>query len=200
MVKSLTLRVRIFCNIQAIIDFVYTGEIRLHVDTVQGKFYPNQHISLVNRKIKQSWKTLKTDTLQIATLLGVEEIINVCSEFMSKHLTEQNVVQVWLLAQNINCTKLMKEAELFMNYDAFTASSDFLQIPLQLLINILGSDQFNVKTEDEVVKFVKQWVDHMPQREQYIPQLLNVIRLEQLPIETLLDFERWPPGKFLAIL
>ena len=118
---------------------------------------------------------------------------------MSKHLTEQNVVQVWLLAQNINCTKLMKEAELFMNYDAFTASSDFLQIPLQLLINILGSDQFNVKTEDEVVKFVKQWVDHMPQREQYIPQLLNVIRLEQLPIETLLDFERWPPGKFLTM-
>ena len=153
----------------------------------------------MNRKIKQSWKTLKTDTLQIATLLGVEEIINVCSEFMSKHLTEQNVVQVWLLAQNINCTKLMKEAELFMNYDAFTASSDFLQIPLQLLINILGSDQFNVKTEDEVVKFVKQWVDHMPQREQYIPQLLNVIRLEQLPIETLLDFERWPPGKFSAM-
>ena len=66
---------------KAIIDFVYTGEIVLHVDTVQ-------------------------DTLQIATLLGVEEIINVCSEFMSKHLTEQNVVQVWLLAQNINCTKV----------------------------------------------------------------------------------------------
>ena len=70
---------------KAIIDFVYTGEIVLHVDTVQ-------------------------DTLQIATLLGVEEIINVCSEFMSKHLTEQNVVQVWLLAQNINCTKASEGA------------------------------------------------------------------------------------------
>jgi len=153
---------------KAIIDFVYTGEIVLHVDTVQ-------------------------DTLQIATLLGVEEIINVCSEFMSKHLTEQNVVQVWLLAQNINCTKLMIEAERFMNYDTFAASSDFLQIPLQLLINILSSDQFNVKNEDEVVKFVKCWVEHIPGRERHIPELLDVIRLDQLPINTLLELEQWEP-------
>ena len=136
---------------------------------------------------------LTSDTLQIATLLGVEEIINVCSEFMSQHLTEQNVVQVWLLAQNINCTKLMSEAECFMNYDTFAASSDFLQIPLQLLINILSSDQFNVKNEEEVVKFVRCWVEHEKKREAHISALLDVIRLDQLPITTLLELEQWEP-------
>ena len=91
--------------------------------------------------------------------------------------------------------KLMVEAERFMNYDTFAASSDFLQIPLQLLINILSSDQFNVKNEEEVVKFVKCWVEHIPGRERHIPELLDVIRLDQLPINTLLELEQWEPGK-----
>ena len=52
---------------------------------------------------------------------------------MSRHLTEQNVVQVWLLAQSINCTHLMTEAEKFCtrnitNFHAFTKSEDFLQV------------------------------------------------------------------------
>ena len=103
---------------------------------------------------------------------------------------------MWLLAQNINCTQLMAEAEKFMNYDAFSASSDFLQIPLKLLINILSNDNFNVQSEEEVVSFVKKWVEFDSHREEFIPQLLDVIRLTQLPVASLRELENWVPGEF----
>ena len=47
------------------------------------------------------------DLLQTATLLGVDEIIEACSNFMSSHLSEENVVTVWLFAESINCIDLM---------------------------------------------------------------------------------------------
>jgi len=160
-------------SLRAIIDFVYSGRIDLHVNTVQ-------------------------DILQTATILGVDEVINVCSSFMSRHLTEQNVVQVWLLAQSINCTHLMTEAEKFCtrnitNFHAFTKSEDFLQIPLEFLIKILEKDQFNVKNEEQVLELVQTWIRAKPEenRQNFMPRILDVIRLENLSIKCLLDLEKF---------
>merc|ERR1711970_236334 len=151
----------------------YSGKIILHVDTVQ-------------------------DILQTANALGVYEVIQACSNFMSRHLTEQNVVQVWLLAQQINCKNLMLEAEKFCtrnitNFQAFANSSEFLHIPLEFLMKILEKDQFNVKSEEQVVKVVRRWVEADPERSLFISQILEVIRLGNLEIKSLLELEDWKP-------
>ena len=141
---------------------------------------------------------------------------------MSRHLTEQNVVQVWLLAQSINCTHLMTEAEKFCtrnitNFHAFTKSEDFLQvfefllinpkfknmhlkppfqIPLEFLIKILEKDQFNVKNEEQVLELVQTWIRAKPEenRQNFMPRILDVIRLENLSIKCLLDLEKFEAG------
>ena len=108
-------------SFRSIIDFVYTREISLHVDNVQV----NQ-----NRTQKHMTYSPVQDILQTATLLGVDEVIQACSKFMSSHLSEHNVVLVWLFAQDINCANLMAAAEKFCisNFHTFADSADFLQV------------------------------------------------------------------------
>jgi len=157
-------------SFRSIIDFVYTREISLHVDNVQ-------------------------DILQTATLLGVDEVIQACSKFMSSHLSEHNVVLVWLFAQDINCANLMAAAEKFCisNFHTFADSADFLQLPFKFLLRILETDNLNVANEELVLQIVHRWIEADSSRNKHLPDLLRAVRLEQLTTECLLRLEEWEP-------
>ena len=64
-------------------------------------------------------------------------------------------------------------------------------------MKILEKDQFNVKSEEQVVKVVRRWVEADPERSLFISQILEVIRLGNLEIKSLLELEDWKPGNYL---
>ena len=66
-------------------------------------------------------------------------------------------------------------------------------------MKILEKDQFNVKSEEQVVKVVMRWVEADAERQQFIAQILGVIRLGNLQIKSLLELENWPPGKIWSL-
>ena len=70
------------------------------------------------------------------------------------------------------------------------------QIPLEFLIKILEKDQFNVKNEEQVLELVQTWIRAKPEenRQNFMPRILDVIRLENLSIKCLLDLEKFEAG------
>ena len=73
-----------------------------------------------------------------------------------------------------------------------------VKIPLEFLIKILEKDQFNVKNEEQVLELVQTWIRAKPEenRQNFMPRILDVIRLENLSIKCLLDLEKFEAGKF----
>lgn len=51
-------------------------------------------------------------------------------------------------------------------------SEEFLLLPVNQLIDIISSDELNVRSEEQVFKAVMAWVRHgMPERRQYLSQV-----------------------------
>lgn len=57
-------------------------------------------------------------------------------------------------------------------------SPDILELSLSQVVEVIGSDELNVKNEEMVWDFVVRWMDRDPeQRRRHIVQLLGLIRL-----------------------
>ena len=51
-----------------------------------------------------------------------------------------------------------------------------------------------MKSEEQVVEVVRRWVDADQSRRAHISEILEVIRLGNLEIKSLLELEMWRPG------
>ena len=114
---------------KAILDFVYTDRITLHVDTVQ-------------------------DLLETARALDVKEVFSACADFMSSHVCESNVLDVYELGRRIHCEKLTEEAhnlllKLALGYDDFWRSEDSLKMELDLVKLVFSEDKLICESEDQ---------------------------------------------------
>jgi hypothetical protein len=160
--------------IKSIIDFVYTDRITLHVDTVQ-------------------------DVLLTARVLDVAEIVAACADFMSTHISSDNALEVWCLGKQLHCEKLTAEVKrvllrLGVGTDPFWISEDSLEMDVELLIYLLGSDRLVTESEDHVVTWVKRWLEHeklASNRTQHVSRILELIRFEYIEVSSLMDMELW---------
>ncbi|XP_035691279.1 kelch-like protein 24 [Branchiostoma floridae] len=138
-----------------ILDFLYSGEIRIGKDDVQ-------------------------DILQTAHMLQFDKILQYCREFIQDNLCPANCLGVMRLADMYGLSALKKSARntAASNFSDVTQDEEFLSLSPQELLDLLGDEDLKVTNEDDVVTSVIRWLDHVPEnRQTAVFKILSEIRL-----------------------
>uniref|UniRef100_A0A0N5AF26 BTB domain-containing protein n=1 Tax=Syphacia muris TaxID=451379 RepID=A0A0N5AF26_9BILA len=142
-------------TLQSLVDFCYTGEISISDVNVQS-------------------------LLPAACLLQLNEIQEVCCEFLKKQLDPSNCLGIRAFADTHACRDLMRIADKFahFNFQDVAASEEFMLLPVAQLIDIISSEELNVRSEETVFEAVMAWVRfNLNSRRQLLPKVLEHVRL-----------------------
>lgn len=131
--------------------------------------------------------TIKEENVQAllpaACLLQLTEIQDICCEFLKRQLDPSNCLGIRAFADTHSCRDLLRVADLFTqhNFQEVIESDEFLLLPVNQLVDILSSDELNVKSEEQVYFAVISWMKHnITERRAYLPQILPHVRLPLL--------------------
>ncbi|XP_032878577.1 kelch repeat and BTB domain-containing protein 3 [Amblyraja radiata] len=149
--------------VRAFLDFAYTGHAEISETNVEMFF-------------------------QMSSFLQVSLLAKACSDFLIKTLDLTNCLQLLSLSESYGSTALYNHALLFVvqHFSLLLKSSDFLEMNAGLLEKCFEADGLNVPDEDTVLNALLLWTQYdIDLREKHFPQLINLVRLHQLPKETL---------------
>ncbi|XP_078615929.1 kelch-like protein 24 [Branchiostoma floridae x Branchiostoma japonicum] len=152
-----------------ILDFMYTGEIRIRKDDVQ-------------------------DVLQTAHMLRFDTILQYCKKFIQDNLCPNNCLGVLRLTDMYDDLSDLKKSARTMtvsNFSDATQDEEFLSLSLEDLLDLLRDE--DLKAEDDVVNSVIRWLDHAPEsRQTAILKILPEIRLSCVKVSVLRKLESHP--------
>ncbi|XP_022099103.1 kelch-like protein 20 [Acanthaster planci] len=141
-----------------LIDFAYTSTITVEESNVQ---------------------TL----LPAACLLQLSEIQEACCEFLKRQLDPSNCLGIRAFADTHACRDLLRVADKFtqQNFLQVMESEEFMLLPVNQLMEITGSDELNVRSEEQVYNSVISWVKYnIPERRGELAKVLQHVRLPLL--------------------
>ncbi|XP_076009809.1 kelch-like protein 10 [Genypterus blacodes] len=110
----------------------------------------------------------------------VTGLMDACLRFMREHLSKENCIDIWQLTETFICPTLNVDAFHFilLHFTEVCASSEFLKLSVQQLLELIETDQLLVRDERTVFEAVLRWIDHLPaERTTYISQILPKVRL-----------------------
>ncbi|KAK5888760.1 hypothetical protein CesoFtcFv8_014820 [Champsocephalus esox] len=143
---------------ELLIDFAYTSQVTVEEGNVQ---------------------TL----LPAACLLQLAEIQEACCEFLKRQLDPSNCLGIRAFADTHSCRELLRIADKFTqhNFQEVMESEEFMLLPANQLIDIISSDELNVRSEEQVFNAVMAWVKYsIQERRPQLPQVLQHVRLPLL--------------------
>ncbi|XP_035183373.1 kelch repeat and BTB domain-containing protein 3 [Oxyura jamaicensis] len=152
--------------VRAFLDYAYTGKTEITNDNVEMLF-------------------------QLSSFLQVSLLSKACSDFLIKSIDLVNCLQLLSLSESYGSDRLFDHALDFVqhHFSLLLRSSDFLEINFEILQKCLEADELDVPEEESVLKAVLQWTKHnLETRQKYLPNLIQKVRLHQLPEKTLQDF------------
>jgi len=121
--------------------------------------------------------------LPAACLLQMTEIQDVCCEFLKRQLDPSNCLGIRAFADTHSCQDLLHYADKFTQdrFQEVMESEEFLLLPINQLIDIITSDELNVRSEEQVYNAIITWVKYsVPERRQHLSHALEHVRLSQL--------------------
>ncbi|XP_064458373.1 kelch-like protein diablo [Ornithodoros turicata] len=121
--------------------------------------------------------------LPAACLLQMAEIQDVCCEFLKRQLDPTNCLGIRAFADTHSCRELLRIADKFTqhNIQEVMESEEFLLLPVNQLVDIISSDELNVRSEEQVFSAVMSWVKYnITDRRQHLGQVLQHVRLPLL--------------------
>nr|MBE5725388.1 diablo [Cucujiformia]NVI72873.1 diablo [Cucujiformia] len=121
--------------------------------------------------------------LPAACLLQLTEIQDICCEFLKRQLDPSNCLGIRAFADTHSCRELLRIADKFTqhNFQEVMDSEEFLLLPVSQLVDIISSDELNVRTEEQVFNAAMLWVKYnVSERRQHLPQVLQHVRLPLL--------------------
>lgn len=142
-------------TLQTLIDFCYSGEVVINDTNVQT-------------------------ILPVACLLQIQEIQDVCCDFLKKQLHATNCLGIRSFADTHSCRELFRIAEKFMldNFQEVLETEEFLLLTPNLLAEILANNELNVKSEEVIFKGVIKWANHdLTNRKTHLAKVLSNVRL-----------------------
>lgn len=144
-------------TVKVIVDFCYTGHINLSEESA-AKF------------------------LAIASSIELELLEKKCIRFYNDKLSVTNAVGSLMIADKYNAFDLRQRAfGLICESLEKVPTTDIQQLDYRLLRELLESDKIQA-TEALVFERLLQWFQNKEsEREQYLPGLLKMIRLEYIP-------------------
>ncbi|KAL8608123.1 hypothetical protein ACOMHN_016578 [Nucella lapillus] len=140
---------------ELLIDFCYTSNITVEESNVQ---------------------TL----LPAACLLHLAEIQEICCEFLKRQLDPSNCLGIRAFADTHACRDLLRIADKFTqhNFQEVMESEEFMLLPVNQLVDIISSDELNVRSEEQVYQAVMGWIKYnIQERRQHLPTVLQHVRL-----------------------
>nr|UZC49391.1 kelch-like protein [Carassius auratus]UZH44906.1 kelch-like protein [Carassius gibelio]WEX30196.1 Kelch-like protein 20b-A [Carassius auratus]WEX30294.1 Kelch-like protein 20b-A [Carassius gibelio] len=140
---------------ELLIDFAYTSQVTVEEGNVQ---------------------TL----LPAACLLQLAEIQEACCEFLKRQLDPSNCLGIRAFADTHSCRELLRIADKFTqhNFQEVMESEEFMLLPANQLIDIISSDELNVRSEEQVFNAVMAWVKYsIQERRPQLPQVRDKIYL-----------------------
>uniref|UniRef100_A0A8C8DPP0 Kelch-like protein 20 n=1 Tax=Oryzias sinensis TaxID=183150 RepID=A0A8C8DPP0_9TELE len=121
--------------------------------------------------------------LPAACLLQLAEIQEACCEFLKRQLDPSNCLGIRAFADTHSCRELLRIADKFTqhNFQEVMESEEFMLLPANQLIDIISSDELNVRSEEQVFNAVMAWVKYsIQERRPQLPQVLQHVRLPLL--------------------
>ncbi|XP_038159490.1 kelch-like protein 10 [Cyprinodon tularosa] len=175
-----------------IIDFAYTGYVPLTNENAEELFIMADHF-------------------------GISGLLQACSDFLEKHLSPLNCIQIWKLTYTFYHPELRDKAFLYLLRhfeEVVSTCGDFLLLSAQSLAEIVGSYQLIVKREEIVYEAILKWMNYAPEeRKEHSSLLFPKVRLawmspkylrenvnEREFVESIPELQpRVPPALMLAI-
>ncbi|XP_046575253.1 LOW QUALITY PROTEIN: kelch-like protein 10 [Haliotis rubra] len=119
--------------------------------------------------------------LPAADQFHVTGLVRLCCDFLLKEMCAENVIGIRAFARAYFCHSLERHALRFLLQhigEVYSNSNEFLQLDVEEVCEILGSDDLNVKNEEIVFDAVLRWIDFDPEKRKcQIARLLKTIRL-----------------------
>ncbi|CAF1030044.1 unnamed protein product [Adineta steineri] len=139
-----------------IIDYVYTHEIKLNENNI-------------------------FEILLAANQLQVLELFSLCENYLHDKLNPENILGIREFASFFFCKKLYEQTQIYLltNFTEISIKSEeYLELKLEQIIDILNSDELNVKSEEAVFDASIRWIDwKIDERKKNIVDLLKCVRL-----------------------
>lgn len=118
--------------------------------------------------------------LPAACLLQLVEIQDICCEFLKRQLDPTNCLGIRAFADTHSCRELLRIADKFTqhNFQEVMESEEFLLLPVGQLVDIICSDELNVRSEEQVFNAVMSWLKYnVAERRQHLAQVRFVIHI-----------------------
>ena len=150
---------------ESVIDFAYTGSIHITAANVQP-------------------------VLIVASFLGLDRVVEACSEFLHPRLQAANVLGIRSFAEMHNMARLVTSANKFIDryFEAVSKTEEFAQLSCEDVLSIISRNELNITSEESVYEAAIEWVRRdTSSRQQHLPKLLAEVRLPLLSPQFLAD-------------
>ncbi|KAK6176720.1 hypothetical protein SNE40_014964 [Patella caerulea] len=156
---------------EVLLDFVYTETVDVSVENVQ-------------------------ELLPAACLLQLTGVKQACCSFLEKQLDSSNCLGIKIFSESHSCNSLWQAAEYYSlrHFQEVISQDEFKTLPLEELERLISSDELQVNSEEPVFEAVLNWVKYeMVERQQYLAQLLQYVRLPLLSARYITDVIDYEP-------
>ncbi|KAJ8263111.1 hypothetical protein COCON_G00155680 [Conger conger] len=128
--------------------------------------------------------------LEAGDMLEFQDIRDACAEFLERNLHPTNCLGMLLLSDAHQCTKLsqLSWGMCLSNFPTICKTEDFLQLPKDLLVQLLSHEELETEDERLVYESAFNWVNYdLERRHCHLPELLRTVRLALLPAIFLME-------------
>lgn len=151
--------------LESLIDFAYSGKIRINTINVQS-------------------------LLVGASFLQLNKVREACCEFLKKRLHPHNVLGIRTFADTLGCTSLVEATNRFIqkHFVEVAHSEEFLALQFSDVQEIISRDEIHVMSEEQIFEAVMIWVKRsIEDRAELLPELLTKVRMPLLTPHYLTD-------------
>jgi len=155
-------------SLQTIVDFIYSGEMCLDVDSL-------------------------VDTLDAANQLQVRAALQLCSDYIMSMLTFSNADKFVQIAEMYSLDRVSEfyANKVLSEFEEFARTPSFLALSVDVLAGYLADDRLRVRSEYLLVDAVVRWCAHdVKTRTESLPTLVRCIRfalMSQAELQSLLS-------------
>jgi hypothetical protein len=141
-----------------LLHYIYSGQIELDENNVQ-------------------------ELLIASDMFQLDEIVQFCCRYLSISLNEKTVLDVWKIANELECLSLKADAEQYIltHFRSLIKLDMIKLISYDLLIKIISNDDLIVDNEQQVLEAILIWF--INNHEQSCEQLFDNIRFEYISKE-----------------
>ncbi|XP_048398280.1 kelch-like protein 6 [Stegostoma tigrinum] len=122
-------------------------------------------------------------TLEAASLFQFLRMVDACASFLMDAVHPDNCVGILRLADTHSLDSLRRRVQNYIvqNFPQVLNNEEFLELPAEILSDILRSDELYVTDEEQVFETVIRWVHYREsERLHQLPQVLRHVRLPLL--------------------